>query len=180
MEPRSLRTRRQLQAESIVNKLTHKSARSATGRSKRLKKPANKPTARKPSFDSAKSEDYLTYRDSKGELKKVRFVIQPTEDHLAGNKDNTRDENINISEMFLRTYKQLVHNKIITDDFYKNAAYDREHDAILLFNEDKDDYFEVYNGDKGVENGKGLGHDLMKPDDFKALVEEYQLNNLYC
>ena len=180
MEPESLRTRRNIQAESIVNNLRNKSATAATGRSKRLRKSQKKQLTRKASSESPEAEDYLTYNTRDGDTKKVQFIVSSPESPQDKGKNAGNGEGINISEVFLRTYKQLLHNKIITDNFYNNAVYERDTDSIFLFNDNEEDYFEIYSGNKAEREGKDLDNELMEPHAFETLVNDYRLNNLYC
>lgn len=180
MEERNLRPKRYLQAESILNNLKQKNTRTATGGSKKIRKPKKRTPTHKSSTDSSQSPNPLFYRNNKGELKKVEFLIgAPVVSSFVETSEPVGDH-VNISEMFLRTYKQLMQSNIINDDFYKSVAYDKDKDAIFLFNQNQDDYFEIYNGkDKEIEDEK-KDQELMKPAEFKTLVKEYHLNNLYC
>lgn len=180
MEERNLRAKRYLQAESIINNLKHKSTRTATGGSKKIRKIKKRNLTHKSSVDSTQSSNILVYRDSRGELKKVEFVVGVALSVSPEEIKEPVDDHVNISEMFLRTYKQLMQTNIIKDDFYNNVAYDKEKESVFLFNKDKNDYFEIYNGESKASQARENGQDLMKPVEFKTLVKEYQLNNLYC
>ena len=180
MEERNLRAKRYLQAESILNNLKHKNTKAATGSSKKIRKAKKRPSAHKSSADSVQTPNALLYRNTKGEMKKVEFLVSAPIVKEVEQTADTSSDHVNISEMFLKTYKQLMQSNIINDDFYKSVAYDKDKDSIVLFNENKDDYFEIYNKEGKVIEEHGKKQDLMKPNEFRTLVKEYHLNNLYC
>ena len=155
----------------------------ATGGLKKIRKAKKRTSTHKSSADSSQSPAPLLYRDCKGEIKKVEFVVGiPTTSPLpvVTVATHPNDDHVNISEMFLRTYKQLMQTNIINDDFYKSVTYDKDKESIILFNEDKGDYFEIYNGESKLSQKGNRDQNLMKPAEFKSLVKEYHLNNLYC
>lgn len=180
MEDRNLRTRRYLQAESILNNLKHKSIRTGTGGSKKIRKSKKKTSTRKSSQNSVQSVNVLAYKDANGELKRVEFILAPAVQQGTPVAPEPINDHVSISDMFLRTYKQLMQSNIITDNFYGSVAYDKDKNSIFLFNNEQDDYFEIYDGGYNQKDDRAKVQDLMKPAEFKTLVKDYNLNNLYC
>lgn len=182
MKERNLRARRYLQAEHIVNNLKHSSVKPAIAPTKRIRKSRKRASAPASAASSVEPPAYLLYRNDIGELKRVQFVLgqQESDQQAAEEHTNHVDNDINISEMFLRKYRQLLQNNLITEDFYSNVAYDKEREVITLYNDDKDEGFEIYEKAGQVRQENAEVNDIMKEEDFEALVKDYHLNNLYC
>lgn len=180
MKERNLRARRYLQAESIVNNLKNSAAKPAIAPTKKVRKNRKRASPPQSIASSVQAPAALPYRTETGEIRKVQFVIGHAEPQPQPGAPGQPDTDISISEMFLRKYRQLLQNNLVTEDFYTNVAYDKEKELVTLYNEDKEDGFEIYERVGQARDFHGDVNDIMKEEDFELLVKDYQLNNLYC
>ena len=183
MSERNLRARRYLQAEHIVNNLKQSSAKPLMAPTKRIRKPRKRTPPQPPRMADVAPPASLPYIDESGKSKHVIFVIGVQEPTLAAEShsgEGTADTDINISEMFLRKYRQLLQSNLISDDFYANVAYDKDKEVLTLYNEDKEQGFEIYEREGKSREYSAEANEVMKEEDFEGLVKGYQLSNLYC
>ena len=180
MQERNLRNKRNLQAENIVNNLKRKSNKVPTQNNKRIKKNKKKSLTRKSSVSSQSSNTLLIFKDSGGRLKRVQFLLNKQSSDSISVKDEPIDSNINISDMFLQTYRKLMKHNTVKDNFYNDVRFNPETNSLFLFNTGAEDYFEIFKGSLIDLETEQQSQNIMKQEDFIDIVKQYNLNNLYC
>ena len=182
MSERTLRARRFLQAEHIVNNLKQSNSKPSAPTSRRIRKPRKRtPTHRSVAHSAHDSPSSLHYVNEAGHLRFVSFVLEaPEKIAISNSGEGTADTEINISDMFLQKYKQLLQSNLAGQDFYTNVSYDRGRETITLYNDDKEQGFELCERTDGLQEMSPETQEVMKDVEFEGLVKDYQLNNLYC
>ena len=169
------RNRRRQQAEEIVNSLNSKNIKDIPLQ-KKIKKKTKKYSQSSNPVQNAKISsnptNYLKFVNEEGNIKRVQFILKNEdffENDKISNLEVEEDLELNLSDMLFNKYHALIKNKTVNENFYNKLIFDKG--RILLCNEDKEDFFELYK-----KKGNFVENDFCVSE---KILDEFNLKPLY-
>ena len=120
MDKRGTKSKRTIQAEQILSNLKSRTQESLPTSIKKIKKQKRKQTSSRQSSTSVVNGPVLTYIDQDNQIKNVQFIFKGQRSQLL-ETEQSFEEDIKISEVFLRTYRELLEKNLLSDDMNDNS-----------------------------------------------------------